>query len=61
MYENIEFVFISPEELKMPEKITKLLNERNIKFEKISDYKEGLKDCDIAYVTRIQKERFSDL
>lgn len=61
MYENIEFVFISPDELKMPEKVIKLLKERNIKFEEIWDYKNWLKDCDIAYVTRIQKERFSDL
>jgi aspartate carbamoyltransferase catalytic subunit len=35
MYENIEFVFISPDELKMPEKVTKLLKERNIKFKEI--------------------------
>jgi aspartate carbamoyltransferase catalytic subunit len=40
MYENMEFVFISPDELKMPEKVTKLLNERNIKYSEISNYKE---------------------
>jgi aspartate carbamoyltransferase catalytic subunit len=61
MYENIEFVFISPDELKMPEKVTKLLKERNIKFKEIWDYKKWLEWCDIAYVTRIQKERFSDI
>jgi aspartate carbamoyltransferase catalytic subunit len=40
MYDNIEFVFISPNELKMPEKVTKLLEEKNIKYSEVSDYKE---------------------
>ena len=35
MYENIEFVFISPDELKMPEKVTKLLDERWVKYSEI--------------------------
>lgn len=61
MYENIEFVFISPDELKMPEKITKLLDERWVKYYEVSDYKKWLEWCDIAYVTRVQKERFSDV
>lgn len=61
MYENIEFVFISPDELKMPEKVTKLLDERWVKYSEISDYKKWLEWCDIAYVTRVQKERFPDV
>lgn len=58
MYENIEFVFISPDELKMPEKITDILKVRQIKYKETNDYKEWIKDCDVIYVTRIQKERF---
>lgn len=60
LYKNIEFVFISPKELKMPEKIINILKEKNIKYSESFNYKEWLKDCDVAYVTRIQKERFEN-
>ena len=61
LFENIEFVFISPDELKMPKKVTSFLVEKGIKFSELKDYKNWIKNCDVLYVTRIQKERFSDL
>ncbi|MDD5770153.1 MAG: aspartate carbamoyltransferase [Candidatus Gracilibacteria bacterium] len=61
LFENITFTFISPEELKMPEKVISFLDEKNIKYSKINDYKQGIKDADVLYVTRLQKERFTDL
>lgn len=61
LYENIEFQFISPEELKMPEKVTSFLNEKNIFYNETQDYAKGINDADIIYVTRLQKERFSDI
>jgi len=39
LYENTEFTFISPVELKMPRKITDFLEQNNIKYEEINDYK----------------------
>lgn len=61
LYKDIEFTFISPEELKMPLKITEFLKEKNIKFTETTNYKEWIKNKDVLYVTRIQKERFTDL
>ncbi len=61
LFENIEFVFISPDELKMPKKVLSFLKEKNIKYSETSDYREGIKDSDVLYVTRIQKERFADI
>ena len=45
----------------MPEKVISFLQEKNIKYTEISDYKEGIKGSDVLYVTRIQKERFADI
>lgn len=60
-YENIKFILISPEELKIPEYLKKEVLEKNniecYETQKIEDYIDKL---DILYMTRIQKERFSD-
>ncbi len=61
LFENVEFTFISPEELKMPEKVISFLNEKNIVFSETTDYKKWVENADVLYVTRIQKERFPDL
>lgn len=60
LYNDIEFVFISPDELKMPEKVTSFCKQKNIKFTETDKYQQGLTDCDVAYITRVQKERFAD-
>jgi aspartate carbamoyltransferase catalytic subunit len=39
MFNNIEFTFISPEELEMPKKIINFLKEHNINFIETQDYK----------------------
>lgn len=54
-----EFVFISPVDLGLPESYRRELRSRNITFEETEDLK-ALWDCDVAYVTRIQEERFAD-
>lgn len=61
LFNDIEFTFISPEELKMPEKVTDFLKNKNIKYREVTNYKEGIDWSDVLYVTRIQKERFTDL
>jgi len=55
-----ELIFVSPDELKMPEDITNNLRKKGIKVEETSDLKAAVKEADVLYVTRIQRERFSD-
>lgn len=56
---NVQLKFISPQELSLPQKYKDSLHEKNISFMETEDINE-LKDCDIAYVTRVQEERFLD-
>ncbi len=57
-YEGISFVFISPPELKVPDYITEMLNEKNIPYTEVIKLEEVIADLDMLYMTRVQKERF---
>ncbi len=58
-YENIKFILISPEELKVPNYIkTEVLDKNNIKWCETQDIEEHMNKLDILYMTRVQKERF---
>lgn len=57
-YKNIRFIFISPEELKVPDYITDMLRERNIPYEEVIRLEDVMPHLDILYMTRVQKERF---
>ena len=57
-YENIHFIFISPEELTIPEYIIEMLREHNIPFHEIRKLEDVMPELDILYMTRVQKERF---
>ena len=54
------FCFISPEELKMPDEYKEFLVEKGISYTEDRDFLPYLNDADIIYMTRVQKERFSD-
>jgi aspartate carbamoyltransferase catalytic subunit len=54
------FRFIAPKELAMPDEYKKYLNQKNIRFEERVDLAENITDTDIVYMTRVQKERFSE-
>jgi aspartate carbamoyltransferase catalytic subunit len=56
-----ELVFISPPELQMPKEQLKELASRGVRFRETEDLQKAMKDLDILYMTRIQKERFADL
>jgi len=59
---NPTFHFISPDELKMPEEYKQYCRNNNIRFEEHSCFDdEAIKDADIIYMTRVQRERFTDL
>lgn len=61
LFKNISFSFISPNELKMPEKVIEFLKERNVSYNHTNNYKEWIKNAQVVYVTRLQKERFTDM
>ena len=57
-YEDNKFVFISPEELKMPEYIKEKI--KSYSYYETSHLDKSLKKLDLLYMTRIQRERFAD-
>lgn len=57
-YDNMRFIFISPEELRVPDYITDMLNEKNIPYEEVIRLENVMPRLDLLYMTRVQKERF---
>jgi len=57
-YENVSFIFISPEELRVPDYITEMLNDKNIPYKEVIRLEDVLPDLDLLYMTRVQRERF---
>ncbi len=57
-YENVKFVFISPDELKMPAYVTDALDGK-CEYYETKNLEEAIPTLDVLYMTRIQAERFS--
>ncbi len=57
---NPTFNFISPVELRMPEAYKIILDRKGIKYYEHTNLEDALLYADIVYMTRVQKERFSD-
>lgn len=58
-YENISFVFISPEELRIPDYIREsVLDAKNIPYQEVESLENVIGGLDILYMTRVQRERF---
>ncbi len=57
---NATFNFISPEELRMPDEFKLYLDNLGLKYYEHSDFTDIISRADIIYMTRVQKERFSD-
>jgi aspartate carbamoyltransferase catalytic subunit len=57
---NTTFNFISPEELKMPDEFKLYLENLGLKYYEHNDFTDIISRADIIYMTRVQKERFSD-
>lgn len=57
-YADVKFVFISPEELRVPDYITEMLLEKNIPYEEVIRLEDVLPKLDLLYMTRVQRERF---
>lgn len=57
-YKNIKFILISPKELKLPDYMKEMLDNKNIEYTETTNIEEYMKELDILYMTRVQKERF---
>lgn len=58
-FENIKFVLISPEELRIPEYIREeILIKNDIEFKEVERLENVIEELDVLYMTRVQRERF---
>ncbi len=57
---NTKFYFVAPEILKIPTEIKLELDQKKVDYEELLDFEEVINEVDIIYMTRVQKERFSD-
>ena len=58
-YEGVEFIMISPEELRVPEYVRKgVLEANNVPYREVKKMKEVMPELDVLYMTRVQRERF---
>ncbi|MBE6913650.1 MAG: aspartate carbamoyltransferase [Ruminococcaceae bacterium] len=61
-YDNVKFVLISPEELKLPSYVKNAaLKGKGIEYVQTTDLEAAMPGLDILYMTRIQQERFADI
>ena len=58
-YEGVNFIFISPEELKVPDYIKEdVLEAAGIPYQEVERLEDVMPELDVLYMTRVQKERF---
>lgn len=58
-YEDISFVFISPEELRIPGYIREdVLDEKGVPYQEVERLEDVIGGLDLLYMTRVQRERF---
>jgi aspartate carbamoyltransferase len=57
---DCKLIFVAPDQLKMPAGITAKLREQGVTVEETADMAAALAEADVFYMTRIQKERFTD-
>ena len=61
MYANNTFLFISPKELVLPEEYRQFLRDNKVNFQELDSLEEQLPKIDVLYMTRVQKERFTNI
>ncbi len=57
---DCKLIFVAPEQLRMPAEITAGLRQHGVQVEETEELEPALAQADVFYMTRIQKERFSD-
>lgn len=61
-YEHIHFILISPDNLRLPQyMLDELAADNTLSYKEASSIEEVIGTLDILYMTRVQKERFTDL
>ncbi|MEZ4835458.1 MAG: aspartate carbamoyltransferase [Caldilineaceae bacterium] len=58
---NVEFTFVSPDNLRMPKEILDEVKRREHIYAETEGIQDVVANADVLYVTRVQKERFTDL
>lgn len=61
LFKNIHFTWVAPELLKMPESILEEAQQHGHRVDQTEDFKSGIADTDVIYMTRLQEERFSSV
>lgn len=56
----VRLIFVSPESLRLPDNIRDELDEAQVTFSETTDFKSVLASSDVIYMTRVQKERFTN-
>lgn len=59
-YKGTKFIFISPDELKMPKYIKEAIQEQGHAYYETNNLDEVIGSLDILYMTRVQRERFEN-
>lgn len=58
-YNNIKFILISPEELRLPDYIIRdTLEKKELKYIETTSLETAMPELDVLYMTRVQRERF---
>jgi aspartate carbamoyltransferase catalytic subunit len=57
-FEGVRLTLISPPELRVPSYLRRFIARRGMPFEEVTQLEEPLKQLDVLYMTRVQKERF---
>ncbi len=60
LYDDLHFTFVAPKQLPMPAKVTDFLKQKKIPYAETETLEAAL-DADVIYMTRVQKERFTDV
>lgn len=57
---NTRYTFVAPPELELPDEYRSYLRKKGLDFTEKREIDDSLKDADIVYMTRVQRERFND-
>lgn len=58
---DVEFSFVSPEILRMPQDVLDVVQKSGHKYNVTENVQDVIAEADVLYITRVQKERFADL
>jgi aspartate carbamoyltransferase catalytic subunit len=57
---NTKFTFVAPPELRMPEEYKQFLRDKGLEYTETTEIGDAINEADIVYMTRVQRERFTD-